>query len=578
METKFGPVLDNNRQISVNLKRKCGVQPEKYTNVTNHMYIPNACPPSYGIHRFIKQRKLSGIKSKSGYGSPRKSLLQHYLNFKKSGPPKRLMYYQNGEWIDFPESILPSVKEDLHIEKSIIEVEFSGKICVLDFVSMMLVDLKTGIQQSIAWIDEAGNCFFPEIFADGIEGDAECNNTAYENNEINLQIEIEINRSNFSEPEESCGESNAYVKLVKVDLDPEAEDSDMENGDYDKGLSAAKGNGSSAENVHSEEKTLMLGPARAFLDSDSVRKMFITGIEQSAHTSIINVARGSSTFMEARLELFQKQAEIVKKLRGHANVQFAWFPSTKSAFSSIMNYGLANFDSTNKNSQYGLGVHLVPINHTEISANFCDVDENGVRHMILCRVIMGNMEPVSLGSKQFHPSNESFDNGVDDLQYPKHYIVWSMNMNTHIYPEYVVSFKFEAEGAVVQSENLNNSGVSTCYEGSPNQVYSSMTRLITMPDASILQNQQGNVPRIPKSPWMSFPDLFAAISEKVAAEKMKVINSSYELFKSKKINRDELVRKLRLCVGDTILRSTIMSLQGKAPKSVELATHPNLEP
>ena len=75
------------------------------------------------------------------------------------------------------------------------------------------------------------------------------------------------------------------------------------------------------------------------------------------------------------------------------------------------------------------------------SARYCDDDENGVRHMVLCRVIMGNMEPVNRGSKQFHPSCEDFDSGVDDFQNPSHYIIWNMNMNTHIYPEYVVSFK-----------------------------------------------------------------------------------------------------------------------------------------
>lgn len=61
--------------------------------------------------------------------------------------------------------------------------------------------------------------------------------------------------------------------------------------------------------------------------------------------------------------------------------------------------------------------------------------------MFFCRVIMGNMELLRPGSKQFHPSNPDFDSGVDDLQKPRHYIVWNMNMNTHIYPEFVVSFK-----------------------------------------------------------------------------------------------------------------------------------------
>lgn len=75
------------------------------------------------------------------------------------------------------------------------------------------------------------------------------------------------------------------------------------------------------------------------------------------------------------------------------------------------------------------------------SASYCDVDENGVRHMLFCRVIMGNMELIHRGSKQFHPGSKEYDSGVDDLQDPKNYIIWNMNMNTHLYPEFVVSFK-----------------------------------------------------------------------------------------------------------------------------------------
>lgn len=63
------------------------------------------------------------------------------------------------------------------------------------------------------------------------------------------------------------------------------------------------------------------------------------------------------------------------------------------------------------------------------------------------------MELVRPGSRQCHPSREEFDSGVDDLQNPKYYIIWNMNMNTHIYPEYVVSFKVSprvsAEGDVL---------------------------------------------------------------------------------------------------------------------------------
>ena len=77
--------------------------------------------------------------------------------------------------------------------------------------------------------------------------------------------------------------------------------------------------------------------------------------------------------------------------------------------------------------------------------------------------------------------------------------------------------------------------------------------------------------RTPKSPWMPFPLLFAAISNEVPAEKMNLVTSNFELFKSKKISRDEFVRQLRLIVGDTLLRSTITNLQFKVPsKSFEM--------
>lgn len=79
------------------------------------------------------------------------------------------------------------------------------------------------------------------------------------------------------------------------------------------------------------------------------------------------------------------------------------------------------------------------------SINCFDVDENDTRHMVLCRVIMGNMEVVHPGSNQFHPSSEDFDTGVDRLENPNDYVVWNMNMNSHVYPEYAVSFKMTSD-------------------------------------------------------------------------------------------------------------------------------------
>lgn len=51
------------------------------------------------------------------------------------------------------------------------------------------------------------------------------------------------------------------------------------------------------------------------------------------------------------------------------------------------------------------------------------------------------MEEVCPDNGQFHPSSEDFDSGVDNLLAPRRYIIWSSHMNTHILPEYVISFR-----------------------------------------------------------------------------------------------------------------------------------------
>ncbi|PHT52142.1 hypothetical protein CQW23_06604 [Capsicum baccatum] len=185
-----------------------------------------------------------------------------------------------------------------------------------------------------------------------------------------------------------------------------------------------------------------------YTNSNAVREMFLKGISSPASANIIELQRISSSFIEIRKELFQKQMEITRKHRGDAVLRYAWLPSSKGMITSIMKYGLANYGSSKTNSSYGVGVHLFPANCTDISAKYSDVDENGVQYMILCRVIMGNMELVCPESKLFHPSCEDFDNGIDSLENPKCYVVWIMNTSTHVFPEYVVSFKLspDAEG------------------------------------------------------------------------------------------------------------------------------------
>lgn len=60
--------------------------------------------------------------------------------------------------------------------------------------------------------------------------------------------------------------------------------------------------------------------------------------------------------------------------------------------------------------------------------------------MLLCRVILGNTETISAGSEQFQPSSTYFDSGIDNPLAPRKYIIWSAYMNSHIFPNYIISF------------------------------------------------------------------------------------------------------------------------------------------
>lgn len=71
----------------------------------------------------------------------------------------------------------------------------------------------------------------------------------------------------------------------------------------------------------------------------------------------------------------------------------------------------------------------------------CEADEEGVKHLLLCRLILGKPEQIVSGSKQSYPSSSQFDSGVDDLENPRKYVIWSSTMNSYILPSHVVSFK-----------------------------------------------------------------------------------------------------------------------------------------
>ncbi|KAI3713736.1 hypothetical protein L1987_72322 [Smallanthus sonchifolius] len=535
MASKWVKASDSGSRVIVVSKRKCASQILRTSNRAL------AARPSSVLNQTGKRKRDESCKSKC-FSSSRKTSLKIYSNFLKTGVPQRLLFSQDGQWNDYSQDVIDLVKEDFLAKKSAIEVQFNGRHLILDILHMIEVDLETGLQKPIAWIDDTGSCFFPEIYSS--YGSHQCNKSEAHNDlelvelessttpEIKLHVEIELNGLNNNSFEECMDESivqESNFKRVKLDnnLNDSCKQLDAKADQF-------------VEKIQQCDEDASPIVCKS-LDPETVRTMFIKGINPALKADVIDVKKCSGDIMETRLELFEKQVEIKQKLRGNANVNYAWFASSNDAPSCTVVYGLGRAGP--KLGRYGYGVHLTAVDSAHNSAAICDVDEKGVRCMVLCRVILGNMELVLPGSKQFYPSDDCFDSGVDNLDNPNHYIVWNMNMNTHIYPEYAVSFRISpsAEGNLIIDGSRVDllSRVTTQYPQGPLQIDSSPSKPGNISVEKVLS--VGSTSRAPKSPWMPFSKLFEAISDKVSPDDMKLVHILYESLKGKKTSREEFI-------------------------------------
>ncbi|KAI6684530.1 hypothetical protein NL676_030443 [Syzygium grande] len=134
----------------------------------------------------------------------------------------------------------------------------------------------------------------------------------------------------------------------------------------------------------------------------------------------------SGVSAKGRAQAFRVHSQAVQMKGGEntATMKYAWYATSKEEVSKILSYG---FGYSGKPENNGF-VKSAPI------------DEDGLRHLLLCRAILWKSKLVSHGSEQFHPSLEQYDSGVDDLSSLRRFIVWSTHVNTHVLPEYIISF------------------------------------------------------------------------------------------------------------------------------------------
>ncbi|KAK1366969.1 Poly [ADP-ribose] polymerase [Heracleum sosnowskyi] len=484
------------------------------------------------------------------------SLLQNCRNFKSSGDVARLMYWEGKAWVDYEEKVVEAVRV---CGSGVVEVEIGGEMCVFDLFRMLVVEAGSGIEKSVAWIDVDGKCFFPKEVVGG-EGEVSSFREGSGGNSDGLGkvgVEVRVSGGELSIKREREGENEVKSLrggsgvnsdgLGKVGVEVRVSGGELSNKrkreGEDEGEDEVRSVGSCSNVIKEREevseaesmrwkKVRVMGEGgkagsmvkNLFLNWPGIRGIGaeITGIHQLTRTAEVD---------KARYEGFLKQVEITKAARGEANVTFAWVKCSSEGVERILNHGFSGPAKGSLGEAYGVGIYLSPFRSTRISVMPQDAGEN---HVIMCRVILGKCEKIQAGSQQLYPSSVEYDTGVDDVSNPKWYIVWGANMNTHILPECVVSYK--------HTRNISGQLSGTQWFGQA----SARPSLTWMPKVADAMTAK----------------FFAKLLHSLPSSKIPELQTLCNTYKAGKVPKGIFMKKLRSVVGDQMLRTAIQEVRG----------------
>ncbi|KAG8092676.1 hypothetical protein GUJ93_ZPchr0012g22162 [Zizania palustris] len=298
-----------------------------------------------------------------------RQIIQSYQNFMSSALPKRILLRQGGDWKDFPEQIVKLAQVDFRTKKTITEGGYQNQLFLLDFVHMTFIDSKTGLQRPIAWIDENGKHYFPELFVEG--------RTLYRKKDFgngsNVYITVEPNGTQemngcFGASESSAESSNFESSTDDV--------SSAKRGRVEKGVTGEK-TGDVGETIGENELHTLSPPFRflpqnklgeqshAQLAIGAVQKLLLQGLDTVIGSKdIVGIYRTPvlDNYRESRYNLFKKQVDRIKCKRGNANVRYAWLACSKKSVDEMMLNGILQFKMPVKCPDYGIGTLLAPAN------------------------------------------------------------------------------------------------------------------------------------------------------------------------------------------------------------------------
>ncbi|KAL8099340.1 putative inactive poly [ADP-ribose] polymerase SRO2 [Apium graveolens] len=428
------------------------------------------------------------------------SLLHNYSNFKSSGDVSRLMYYDGFNWVDYDQKVVEAVRVCWNCT---VEVEIEDVLCLFDFYRMLVIDFVSHVEKSVAWIDVDGHCFFPKFVIDDFSGFRD-----YDGLRIEATVSGGGELVNKRKREGDEVKRNVIKKKTKV--------------------------------VSEEIESLRWNKARAMREGERAylvaKNLFsnwagIRGIEPQI-SGIYRVTR-NTILDRARYDGFMKQVEITKAARGDANVTLAWIKCSSDDVERFLDHGFSCPSKASLGEAFGFGIYLSPIKLNQACVMM--PQDAGENYVMLCRVILGKCEKVQAGSQQLYPSSREFDTGVDDVRNPKWYIVWGANMNTHILPECVVSYK--------HTRNVSSQLSGTLWLGQS----SAKPNLTWMPKVSDAMTAR----------------FFAKLLSSLPASKSSKLRRLCCTYKTGKVPKAIFMKILRSVVGDQVLRTAIQEVRGK---------------
>ncbi|GLT62988.1 hypothetical protein SLA2020_355870 [Shorea laevis] len=439
-------------------------------------------------------------------------LLQNHRNFARSTAPSRLMYFENGDWIDFSSEVVDQLRPAFANRRAMVDVLIDGSKYLFDFMRMLQIDFKTENYCSVSWIDENGKCFFPKISIGKEEEFTELENNEYMescangNGNISHNIELVIKlddsllkrkRAEFeATPPTTALPTPPVTVLPVITEDVPRRPQFFEVYRWPKATILREGD---------KEHTL-------------IKNYFLAGVRKLdpfANVTAIYKCTREGHSQKARYEAFQNQIELTRAIRGAdaATTIHAWHGASEKEVATILAYGFRSPTKVPASDVYGVGVYLSPIGLPQLSASLAEADENGEKHVILCRILLGNVEKVEFGSQQDLPSRAKFDTGSDDPKNPTWHVVWSYNMNKHIFPEFVVSYK-------------------------------------------PFGNAQGQM----KAARCTGKEFISKVGDSLPPAQFQEVVHLYKMFQAGLLAKDDFIRRFRFIAGENILKSVIREI------------------